>query len=328
MYGSRGLGYAADVRQLLLIWVLLLAGCAGTASHRPPAASEEGTRFDVYVLGRAQDGGLPHVGCEKSCCTDARRSGRRETPSCLGIHDRETDRLVVIEVTPAVEEQIAMLHSLSGVSGRGRKPVDAVLITHAHIGHYAGLIQFGREVASTKNLPTYVSPRMAEFIKSNGPWSQLVELDQLDLIEFTPSGDSFEPIEGLKIEAIAVPHREEFSDTVAFRIHGPKRTVLFCPDVDRWTAHEGLLESLLEGVDVAYIDGTFYDGSEIPGRDLSEIPHPPMVDTMGRVDPSTATRVHFIHLNHTNPAFNDDAVASEVEARGFKVAQPAERTGI
>ena len=296
--------------------------------HHTSQPPEEGTRFDVYVLGRAQDGGLPHLGCEKPCCQDARRSSRRETPACLGIHDRETDRLVLIEATPAVEEQIAMLHELSGISGRGRQPVDAILITHAHIGHYAGLIQFGEEVASTSNLQTHVSPRMAEFIKSNGPWSQLVEQEQLDLVEFTPSGDSFEPIEGLEIEAIAVPHREEFSDTVAFKIHGPKRTVLFCPDIDRWTAHEGVLDSLLEGVDVAYIDGTFYDGSEIPGRDLSEIPHPAMIDTMQRVDPNAGTQVRFIHLNHTNPAFNDEEIASEVEAQGFKIAQPAERIGI
>ena len=317
------------MRRLLLISILLISGCAGPTTHRETAdPGTDDARFDVYVLGRAQDGGLPHVGCEKPCCAEARRTGRRETPSCLGIHDRETDRLVLIEVTPAVEEQIAMLHQLSGVKGRGRQPVDAVMITHAHIGHYAGLIQFGREVASTSELPTHVSPRMADFITDNAPWSQLVELDQLELVEFRPSGAIFEPIEGLRVEAIAVPHREEFSDTVAFRIQGPKGIVLFCPDVDRWKAHRGLLGKLMDGVDVAYIDGTFYDGSELPGRDLAEIPHPPMVDTMDRVHPDSASRVRFIHLNHTNPAFNDEAVASEVEAKGFRIAQPGERVGI
>ena len=316
------------MRRLLFSPILFLASCAGTAQQQTSPDPQDGSRFDVYVLGRAQDGGLPHLGCEKPCCAQARRNGRRETPACLGIHDRQTDRLVLIEVTPAVEEQIAMLHRLSGVTDRGRAPIDAIMITHAHIGHYAGLIQFGHEVASTKNLPTHISGRMAEFLSENGPWSQLIEFDQLDVITFTPSGEAFEPIEGLSVKAIAVPHREEFSDTVAFRIEGPVGTVLFCPDVDRWTAHDGLLQELIEGVDVAYIDGTFYDGSELPSRDVSEIPHPTMVDTMNRVEKDSATSIRFIHLNHTNPAFNDAELEAEVEARGFGIAQPGQRVGI
>jgi len=315
------------MRHLLFSPILFLASCAGTSPHHISPGPDDGSRFDVYVLGRAQDGGLPHVGCEKPCCAEARRTGRRETPACLGIHDRRTDRLVLIEVTPAVEEQIAMLHRLSGVSGRGRAPIDAIMITHAHIGHYTGLIHFGHEVASTKNLPTHVSSSMAGFLSENGPWSQLVEFDNLDIHTFPPSGDAFEPIEGLTVQAIAVPHREEFSDTVAFRIQGPVGTVLFCPDVDRWTAHEGLLEELIDGVDVAFVDGTFYDGSELPGRDVSEIPHPTMLDTMERVDPGDTT-IRFIHLNHTNPAMNDTAVEASVEARGFGLAQPGQRVGI
>jgi pyrroloquinoline quinone biosynthesis protein B len=254
-----------------------------------------------------------------------------ETPACLGIHDRETDRLILIEATPAIEPQLALLALKSGVKGRGRQPVDALLITHAHIGHYAGLIQLGREVASTKDLPTFVSPRMAAYLRTNGPWSQLVELGQLNLVEIEVDGAMFEPIEGLRVEAMGVPHRDEFSDTVAFRIHGPERTVLFCPDVDRWAAHEGLLEDLLRGVDVAYLDGTFFDGREVPGRDLAEIPHPAMIDTMERLSEEAAHaggRIRFIHLNHTNPAWNDDAIREAIEAMGFRIAEVGERVGL
>lgn len=314
------------MRTLFLLVFAAMCGCQSAPQINQPA-----NRFDLYVLGRAQDGGLPHVGCEKACCVDARRSGRVETPACLGIHDRETDRLVLIEATPAIEEQLALFAAKSGVVGRGRQPVDAILITHAHIGHYAGLIQLGREVASTQHLPTYVTPRMASFLRTNGPWSQLVDLGQLDLIEVDVDGAMFEPIEGLRIEAIAVPHREEFSDTVAFRVHGPTRTVLFCPDVDRWAAHDGLLERLIEGVDVAYLDGTFYDGREVPGRDLSEIPHPAMIDTMRRlkaIAAQTPGKIRFIHLNHTNPAWNDSAIRDDLERRGFQLAVPGERVGL
>lgn len=323
---------------LISMLLIMQVGCATkpTASKNPGV---DNARFDAYVLGRAQDGGLPHVGCEKDCCTSARRSGHVETPACIGIHDRETDRLVLIEATPGIDRQLVMLHEESGVSGRGRRPVDAILLTHAHIGHYTGLMHLGREVAGTRQMPVHASPRMGSFLRENGPWSQLVELDNIEVIEFTPSsidasgptGEIFEPIEGLRVEAINVPHRDEFSDTVAFRISGPARTMLFVPDVDRWDAHPGLLTRLLSGVDVAYVDGTFYDGSELPGRDLSEIPHPAMITTMdvlaehARMHPGS---IRFIHLNHTNPALTDPALQDAIRKRGFAVSEVGEREGL
>jgi pyrroloquinoline quinone biosynthesis protein B len=322
------------LNRLLIAVILVGSGCASTKTT--PSTYVEGARFDAYVLGRAQDGGLPHVGCEKPCCADARRSGRVETPACIGIHDRETDRLVLIEATPGIDRQLTLLHEKAGVTGRNRQPVDAIMLTHAHIGHYTGLMHLGREVAGTKDLPLYATPTMATFLRENGPWSQLIELDNVELIECKPaSADAsgpqavvFEPIEGLQVEAITVPHRDEFSDTVAFRIWGPARTMLFVPDVDRWDAHPGMLNRLLSGVDVAYIDGTFYDGSELPGRNLSEIPHPAMVTTMdvlaehARMNPGA---IRFIHLNHTNPALTNPAVQRAVAERGFAVAEVGER---
>ena len=174
-------------------------------------------------------------------------------------------KLLLIEATPAIEEQLALLHRLAGGAPHGRAPVDGVLVTHAHIGHYLGLAHFGREVCATQGLPLWVSPRMAGFLREHGPWKQLVQLGQIDVREVAP-GSTFSPIEGVSIEAIAVPHRDEFSDTLAFKVRGPGRCVLFVPDVDAWSKHPGLLERLLEGVDVAYLDGTFYDGSELPER--------------------------------------------------------------
>ena len=318
-----------------LLPFLLLSSCA-SQPVAPTDRADDRSRFDAYVLGRTQDGGLPHVGCEKPCCTDARSRGQVETPACIGIHDRETDQLVLIEATPGIDTQLRLLHAKAGVSGRSRQPVDAVLLTHAHIGHYTGLMYLGHEVADSQLMPVHVTPSMAAFLRSNGPWSQLVEQDNIELIECTPAsvdasgapGVVFEPIEGLQVEAINVPHRDEFSDTVAFRIWGPARTMLFVPDVDRWDAHPGMLSRLLSGVDVAYIDGTFYDGSELPGRDLSEIPHPAMVTTMdvlaehARMHPGS---IRFIHLNHTNPALTDPAVQRAVQERGFSVAEVGER---
>lgn len=302
--------------------LLALVSCHATRS-----GIAEPARYELFVLGAAQDGGMPHLGCSKSCCTAARASGRVETPACLGIHDRETGGLVLIEATPAVESQVARLHELSGEHDRGRAPVDAILLTHAHIGHYLGLAQFGREVASTKNLAVHVSPRMAEFLSTNAPWQQLIDLKQLALREIAV-GERFEVLPGLFVTATNVPHRDEFSDTLAFTIHGPNKNVLFVPDIDSWSKAPGLLESLIREVDIAYIDATFYDGRELPGRNLADIPHPPMIETMRLIaDEARATpgRFRFIHLNHSNPVWYDRALQSDLRERGFRIAASGER---
>ncbi len=282
-------------------------------------------RFDVWVLGRAQDGGLPHLGCDRCCCAQARAEGRVEFPSALGICDRATGRLVLIEATPAIEPQIALLHSLSGQRGRGRAPVDAVLISHAHVGHYAGLIHFGEEIADTCRLPLYVSPRLSNFLKRHAPWSQAIEYGQLSVHE-VPPGSSCEPIDGLSVEFIPVPHRDELSDTMAFKIRGPARTMLWVPDVDQWGRHPDLKDRLLAGVDVAFVDGTFLDEQSTGSRDYDRIPHPLMSETMEVLSDVSARRpgaIQFIHLNHTNPALRDPEVIADIESRGFGVAAQA-----
>ena len=304
---------------------LILALVLGVPSARGETGSEP--RFESVVLGIAQDGGLPHLGCEKNCCTEARVSGRVEHPACLGVRDLATGQLLLLDATPAVEAQVARLHHDFGVSGRGRRPLDAILLTHAHIGHYLGLAQLGREVMAAESLAVHVSPRMAGFLRENGPWDQLVSLGQIVLHEH-PAETAFEPWPGLSVIPIAVPHRDEYSDTMAYKLLGPAGAVLFVPDVDGWDRHPGLLERLLEGVTVAYVDATFYDGSELPGRDLTKIPHPMMTRTMDlladrvRREPGS---VRFIHLNHTNPALTDPSVAAEVVRRGFAIAVAGER---
>lgn len=302
----------------------LLAACAAA----PP---REASRADVelFVLGIAQDGGVPHLGCEAECCARARRQGRVEFPASLGVVDRRaaTPKLLLLEATPRIEEQVALLHELAGVQGRGRTPVDAVLVTHAHIGHYLGLALFGREVVGSQNLPVWCSPRFGDYLRGHGPWRQLVELAQIDVRTFVV-GEPFSPWPGITVRAVPVPHRDEFSDTVAFVLQGPNRRVLFVPDVDAWERAPGLLERLLDGVDVAYVDGTFYDGSELPERDLDEIPHPLMVRTMLRLAEVAAKRpgmVRFLHLNHSNPALHEAALRQAIRARGFAVAVAGER---
>jgi pyrroloquinoline quinone biosynthesis protein B len=317
----------ASVLRLALVLAVAAAGCVAPGSSRDVTTAP---RCELFVLGIAQDGGLPHFGCELPCCTAARASGRTLFPACLGVVDREQQKLLLVEATPRVEEQVAMLHDLAGVHGRGRKPVDAVLVTHAHVGHYLGLAFFGREVAATNELPVHCSPRLAGFLRGHGPWRQLVELHQIELREFAV-GEPFAPWPGLSVQAFAVPHRDEFSDTMAFVLRGPSRAVLFVPDVDAWEKAPGLLERLLDGVDVAYVDGTFFDGSELPDRNLAEIRHPLMVRTMELLADTARKRpgaIRFLHCNHTNPVLHDAAVRARVEAAGFAIAAQGERISL
>ena len=73
-------------------------------------------------------------------------------PASLGIHDTQTDNLLLIEATPAIDSQVAMLQEFAGIS-ESRPVFDALMLTHAHMGHYAGLLQLGKEVAATETNP-------------------------------------------------------------------------------------------------------------------------------------------------------------------------------
>lgn len=294
------------------------------------AATTEGGdrgRFELFVLGTAQDGGRPQVGCTQACCREARAAGRSAWPVALGIHDRAGGRLLLVEATPALGGQVALLHELAGVRERPRRPVDAILLTHAHIGHYLGLAQLGREVAAVRDLPVHVGPRMAAFLETNAPWEQLVRLGRIRLVRHDPN-TRFEALPGLLVEAIPVPHRDEYSETYAYRFHGPRRTVLFVPDVDAWDRNPGLIERLLAGTDVAYVDGTFYDGTELPDRDLTKIPHPFVARTVELLAGFARTHpgaVRFVHLNHTNPLWRDKALRARLASLGFRIARRGER---
>ena len=274
---------------------------------------------------------MPQLGCRKPCCVQARSEGRRELPSALGVVDHQRGSLHLVEATPAIEEQVALLQSALPDRSVSAPLVDGVLVTHAHMGHYLGLAQLGREVAATDRMPLHVSARVAKFLKSNQPWAQLVELNQVELRVFEP-GVRFELAPDIFVQPIPVPHRDEFFDTMAFKVCGPRACVLFLPDIDRWDASDlgpDFLPGLVSEVDVAYLDGTFYDGRELSGRDLGVIPHPPMIDTMQRLESVARERpgaVRFIHLNHTNPVLHDSTLLDELRSRGFDLAEQGECT--
>lgn len=280
----------------------------------------------TVVLGIAQDGGVPQAGSFADPRWDD--PDRQRDAVCLGIVDPREGQRFMVDATPDFRRQSLELFRVAG--GEPRPVLDGLLLTHAHIGHYTGLMFLGFESIGAKGIPVWAMPRMAEFLRSHGPWSQLVAYGNIELRPLAAN----EPVSlgtGLSATAIPVPHRSEFSEVVAFRIDGPNRSVLWLPDIDSWREWDEWgtrLEEVLAEVDVAYLDATFFADGELPGRDMSTIPHPFIRTTIERLKGLPAkerAKVRFIHLNHTNPALEDDSAARrEIEAAGMGVAVEGE----
>ena len=212
-----------------------------------------------------------------------------------------------------------------------RPGLAGIFLTHAHMGHYTGLMHLGHEVMGAREVPVYTMPRMAAFLSGNGPWDQLVRYKNITL-EPLADGVPVKLTHRLSVTPLTVPHRQEYSEVVGFRIDGPRRSVLYIPDIDSWEQFDAAgtrIEEQIADVDVAYLDGTFYNDGEIPGRDMSGFPHPFIVHSMKRFQPllpEDKAKVRFLHLNHTNLVLRPDGKAGEtVEANGFRVAEEGER---
>jgi pyrroloquinoline quinone biosynthesis protein B len=112
---------------------------------------------------------------------------------------------------------------------------------------------------------------------------------------------------------------------VGYKIIGPAKSALFIPDIDKWSKWESNIIEEIASVDFAFIDGTFYDAEEINNRDISEIPHPFIIETMEllkNLKKQEKNKVYFIHLNHTNPALNEKSKAYQtIKSKGFNIAE-------
>jgi len=276
----------------------------------------------LAVLGIAQDAGVPQAGCKRACCS----GGRRVLVSSLALLDPELRRAWLFDATPDLPEQLRRLERIApGFELAG------VFLTHAHIGHYTGLMHFGREAMGARRIQVYAMPRMRAFLAGNGPWDQLVRLGNIELRAL--EGGRAESLgERLRVTPFLVPHRDEYSETVGFRIEGPSRSAVFIPDVDRWERWERAVEEVIASCDVAFLDGTFFSGDELPGRDLAEIPHPLIAASLRRfasLPPRERAKVRFIHLNHTNPALLPGSPAERsIRDAGCSVARERERVGL
>lgn len=279
--------------------------------------------MEVFVLGTVQDGGSPHIGCEKECCEQLFEKGdhSRKVVS-LGVVDFKNNQTILIEATPDLPAQIRALREM--VPFKQNDYPDGIFLTHAHIGHYGGLMYLGKEAANTKNVPVYAMPRMHRFLTENGPWGQLVASKNIRLVP-TENEKSFQISEQLAIVPFVVPHRDEYSETVGYKVIGPNKTLLFIPDIDKWEKWEKDIREEIKTVDYALIDATFFDAEEVNYRDISEIPHPFVIESMVTFKDypkSERNKVYFIHFNHTNPLLNPDAPQTKkVLQEGFQIAR-------
>lgn len=350
---SRTMSVCPTARDLVALAGLAVVACTSPSVPDERSATSEaassaqtptpqGTPF-LRVLGTAQDGGFPHAACEHELCRRARLDDSLASyVASLGLvlpQHGGGNRVFLVDATPDIRDQLDLLRDVRDLPQNrvDRAPVDGVLLTHAHIGHYLGLAFFGFEAVHTRDLPVFATARMAAFLRANGPWGQLVTKGNIALVEQAP-GTRFTlgaAADGatVEVEMLAVPHRDEYSDTVGFLFAGPNRTVLYVPDTDGWAAWRPPLREVLDRlqVDVAILDASFYSLDELPGRDLASVRHPLVTQTMELLADWVAAggEVVLSHLNHSNPALDPSSEArAAIEAAGFEVATLGQAIGL
>ncbi|MEO5762077.1 MAG: MBL fold metallo-hydrolase [Vicinamibacteria bacterium] len=301
-----------------------------TGAFSSRGATSEPGAF-AYVLGTAQDGGLPQLGGRAMEDDAARRDPkRRRLVASLLIFDPISRERFLIDATPDLREQVEIADRVAPQPAPTARPplFGAIALTHAHVGHYAGLFHLGRESYGSHKQRILTSDRMAQFLETNGPWDLLVKARHVQIERFAANA----PVKlngRLSITPISVPHRDEYSDTNAFIVSGPNRRLLWLPDIDKWERWDRRIEDVIAGVDVAYLDGTFFDAQEMPGRAMSDVPHPFISESLTRFAALPATergKIVFVHLNHTNPAAAPGSAAQrQIEKAGMRVAREGER---
>ena len=281
----------------------------------------------IYILGNTQDAGLPHIGCQHKFCQDNFDKYDQYFVTSIAVVDSDLRKYIMFEATPDITYQ---LNNLNNSIFQEFLLPESLYITHAHIGHYTGLMYFGREALGSKNLLVKVLPKMSEFLKSNGPWNQLVNINNIEIQKLN-FGESNNELTNISVTPIKVPHRDEYSETAGYVIQGKNKKALFLPDIDKWENWDKNLVHLTEEFDYLLLDATFYDSKEI-NRDINEIPHPLVTETMSLLDNLSSelkVKVYFIHMNHTNLMLDPESEFSKlVESKGFNIARLGQKLNL
>ncbi len=303
----------------LLVCILIISCKNEKESINDTSFQPKATQQYITVLGVAQDGGYPHINNTSEFVAVKSKERNKELVTALGVIDKQANQKFLFEATPDMPEQLAMLEDQHTKSDH---IVDGVFLTHAHIGHYTGLMHFGREAMGSKNIPVYAMPRMKSFLENNGPWSQLIALNNIK-IQPLIADSTIVLTNNIKVTPFLVPHRDEYSETVGYTIIGNQATALFIPDINKWSLWKKDIVAEVKKVDYAFIDATFFEDGEIP-RPMSEVPHPFIAETVKLFESESKelkSKVIFIHFNHSNPALQKEYPKRKaLEAQGYQFA--------
>ena len=275
----------------------------------------------LMVLGNVQDAGSPHAACQKDCCKEL-----FETPDptrmvvSLGLIEPQQKLNWIFDATPDLPRQMKFLKKETG--GTSETP-NGIFLTHAHIGHYTGLMFLGRESMNAESVPVFAMPKMRSYLSENGPWSQLVAVNNIDIMHLE-NDSTIQLTEELRVTPFLVPHRDEYSETVGYKISGPSKSAIFIPDIDKWHKWKKSIVQEISKVDYALLDASFFANGEV-GRDMSEIPHPFVSESMNlfkHLSEQEKSKIYFIHFNHTNPLLRSESAESKlVIENGFNIAR-------
>jgi len=298
---------------------LILNGLLKDARAEPNNLAVSNVEF--IILGVAQDAGYPQINCyQPHCMPGWQEPNKARLATSLSLVDHATKQKFLFEATPDIKQQLFRLHQ---IAPDPQYRFEGIFLTHAHMGHYTGLMHLGREAASSERLPVFVMPRMRHYLEKNGPWDQLVKLQNIQLKPLSPEKPQ-RLNSRIQVTPLLVPHRDEYSETVGFQINGPNKSALFIPDIDKWQKWQVDIKSLIQQVDYAFLDATFFAAGELPNRDIAEVPHPFVTESMqlfADLDERDKKKIFFIHFNHTNPLLIDGSKAqTQVKLQGFNFA--------
>jgi pyrroloquinoline quinone biosynthesis protein B len=266
----------------------------------------------ILVLGSGQDGGSPQLGHTSGV-------GPNRTASSVAVISPD-GAIVLLDASPDIRQQTISLMTSEVFPTDRSTPFDAVALTHAHMGHYAGLVHLGNESGDAKGVSLLATGKMHTFLRSNQPWRMLYQRG--NVVPDTFGLGAIRIDERMTIDALAVPHRAEFTDTVAISVRiDDAPWFMYLPDIDAWADWPGAEAAISEHA-LCLLDATFSDPDELPGRSIADIKHPLVTDTVERFSHLTgSTQIVLGHINHSNSLADiESEIAVRTRAAGFAVA--------
>lgn len=280
----------------------------------------------IKVLGSAAGGGFPQWNC---ACPNCRRA-RSGDPN---VSARRNDSLAVspdgirwalLNASPDIclqSEAHACLHP--GPPLRG-SPVQTVLLTDAELDHTTGLLG----LRQGSSIDIYAPPpvllaladgfpirRILEPYASNR-WLEAIPEESFPLfggqLSVCPFYLGHKPPRYVSASQPSHPTRESEPWVVGYRIMDRETggVAVYAPGIESWSE---TLERHMEGADVLFVDGTFWQSDELRALgvselDASEMGHLPIAGTNGSADRLarlSASRKVYVHINNTNPILVD-----------------------